>query len=72
MRIHVTSRTGDVARTAASLKAQGMKVDSVLEAIGVISGEVALEKLPALERMPGVTVEREQTYQLPPPDAPIQ
>ena len=56
----------------ASLKRQGVEVDSVLDAIGVITGKVAKSRLASLDAGAGVTVEREETIQLPPPDAPIQ
>jgi hypothetical protein len=56
----------------ASLMRQGVEVDSVLDGIGVITGKVAKSRLPSLDAGAGVTVEPEQTVQLPPPDAPIQ
>ncbi|HEY5707552.1 MAG TPA: hypothetical protein VIS96_18485 [Terrimicrobiaceae bacterium] len=49
-----------------------MKVDSVLDSIGVISGEIAEGKLSALQKTPGITFERDKEVQLPPPDAPVQ
>jgi hypothetical protein len=72
MRVIITCREGSVEVMASRLKGQGLKVESVLEAIGVITGEIDSEKLAALERIPGISVEPEQTVQLPPPDAPVQ
>jgi hypothetical protein len=51
---------------------QGLKVESVLVPIRVITGEIDSDKLVALERIPGITVEPELTVQLPHPDASVQ
>lgn len=56
----------------ASLVRQGVEVDSVLDAIGVITGKVAKSRLSSLDVGKEATVEPERTVQLPPPDAPIQ
>lgn len=56
----------------ASLVRQGVEVDSVLDAIGVITGKVAKSRLSSLDAGAGATVEPEQTVQLPPPDSPLQ
>jgi hypothetical protein len=56
----------------ASLVRQGVEVDSVLDAIGVITGKVAESRLSSLKPGAGATVELEGSVQLPPPDAPIQ
>ena len=56
----------------ASLVRQGVEVDSVLDAIGVISEKVAKSRLPSLDAGDGGTVEPDETVQLPPPDAPVQ
>ena len=55
-----------------SLVKQGVKVDSVLDAICVITGEIAQSKLSSLDPGTGATVELDQTVQLPPSDSPIQ
>ena len=56
---------------AARLRSQGMKVDSVLEATGLITGASA--KPSALKRVAGVkSVEEETRFQLPPPDSEVQ
>lgn len=62
----------DLHELASRLRARGMKIDTVMEAIGIITGEVAERDLPALQSFPGVTVEREDSVQLNPPDAPVQ
>ncbi|MDP9178290.1 MAG: hypothetical protein M3O61_11475 [Gemmatimonadota bacterium] len=49
-----------------------MKVESVLDSIGVVTGEIPESKIASLQKTPGLTVEREQQVQLPPPDADIQ
>jgi hypothetical protein len=72
IRIVVTVPPSKAAALAIELRAKGMKIASVMEAIGVITGEVAARDLPALEALPGVTVEREGSVQLNPPDAPVQ
>lgn len=72
MRINVTSQDSDLKATASKLRKLGMKVDSVLDSIGVISGEIAEGKLSALQKTPGITFERDKEVQLPPPDAPVQ
>ena len=56
----------------ASLLRQGVEVDSVLDAIGVITGKVAASRLSSLDVGAGATVERGETVQLAPPDAAIQ
>jgi hypothetical protein len=75
VRINVTVSDATPSRlksVEASLKRQGVEVDSVLAAIGIITGKVAKSRLSSLDGGAGVTVEPEQTIQLPPPDAPIQ
>jgi hypothetical protein len=58
---------------AAALRANGMDVKQVNEAVGVISGTVADVAVPSLETVPGVkSVERARTYRLPPPDSAVQ
>lgn len=55
-----------------SLTKQGLKVDSVLEAVGIISGEVDKTKVGELDAGEGATVELDETVEIPPPDAHIQ
>jgi hypothetical protein len=56
----------------ASLVRQGVEVDSVLDAIGVITGKVDKARLSSLDAGAGATVEPDESVQLPPPDAPVQ
>jgi hypothetical protein len=50
-----------------------MRVDQVLKEVGVITGSVPDDRLHALDAVPGVeSVEGTTTFQLPPPDSPIQ
>ncbi len=72
VRIHVTSPQNELTQTVAKLQKAGMRVESVLDMMGVITGEIAEDKLAALKKNPGFTIEREQTVQLPSPDAPVQ
>lgn len=72
VRVLVTSSVDGLHDTVAALKKKGLKVDNVMDAIGVVSGEIAEGKLAALREVPGVTVEREGTVQIAPPDSPIQ
>jgi len=58
--------------TLAHLKKAGLRNANMLEAVGIVTGTVAPEKLKALSRVPGVTVEHSETVSIPPPDSPIQ
>lgn len=61
---------GDV---AARLRAAGMTVDAVLDAVGIITGSVSEQQLSALQAMAGVeSVSRDRQVQLPPPEADVQ
>lgn len=72
IRIVVSSKDHKASALVPRLQAHGMKVDAVMETIGVITGEIAEHQLPALTALPGLTVEREGAVQLEPPDAPVQ
>lgn len=64
---------GHVGEVAEQLKAAGMKVESVLDTVGIITGSVASERRAALGGLSGVTaVEDEHTFQIAPPDAEVQ
>lgn len=54
------------------IKAKGLEVDSVLEAMGIITGKIAESKMASLSNIPGITVERDVEVKLPPPDADVQ
>jgi len=63
-------RFSDVVQSAVDA---GLEVDEEMPAVGVVSGRVPPESLGALTDVEGVeAVERERTFQLPPPDAPVQ
>ena len=65
--------TKDLARIAKALKKAGMKVEQQLASLGVITGEIDADKLPALGRIPGVMhVEEERQVGIAPPGSPIQ
>lgn len=72
MRVIVTLHNRKVETILPQLEEQGLTVDAVLDAIGVITGEVVEDKIPVIAAMEGVTIEPEQEVQIPPPDAPIQ
>ncbi len=58
---------------AAHLRAHGMEVDQVLEGLGVITGSAPSAVRASLTAVEGVvSVDEQLTYQLPPPDAPVQ
>ena len=71
MRVLVTSK-GNLQQTADRLREEGMQVESVLHTIGVISGHIQESKLPALKKIEGITVEPDETVQIPPPDSALQ
>lgn len=54
------------------LKKAGLHDVAVLEAIGVVSGRIADDKLGTLKRVPGVTVEVDESASVGPPDAPLK
>lgn len=71
-RITVTV-SGDPNAVAERLRAAGMNVEQVLSEIGIITGSAAADQHASLANLPGVvSVEAEQSFQLPPPDAEIQ
>ncbi|MEB3293197.1 MAG: hypothetical protein VKJ24_08545, partial [Synechococcales bacterium] len=55
-----------------ALQAQGFQVTQTLPTLGVITGAIEENQLTALSQIPGIQVEKEQTYQLPPPGSAIQ
>ena len=67
---HLTS-IGSVAR---ALQEHGMRVDQVLDGLGIITGSVADDRRALLEGVPGVdtVADGELTYQLPSPGADLQ
>lgn len=58
---------------AESLRAAGMTVDRVLDAVGVITGTLPAGRREAVEALPGVgAVETQTEYRLAPPDSDVQ
>ena len=57
---------------AEQLKAAGMHVDQVLEAIGIITGTANTQVLAALEQVPGVTIETQHDFTIAPPNSDVQ
>jgi hypothetical protein len=55
------------------LREAGMQVDQVLGAIGMVTGSAPASRWPQIEAVPGVvSVEREGSFRLPPPDSEVQ
>ena len=55
------------------LRAAGFTVEQHLDAIGAVTGSAPATKMQKLKSIKGVKdVQVEQSYQLPPPDSPIQ
>jgi len=62
-----------MAEVVAGLRAAGLRVTAVHDALGTIAGDGEAADLGALRRVPGVAaIERDRTIQLPPPDADVQ
>ena len=60
-------------RIAGQLSERGLTVDQVLDGLGMITGDAARERQPALREVPGVaSVDEDVTFQLPAPHSPIQ
>jgi hypothetical protein len=61
-----------IQEVAKRLRARGMKVQEVMEGIGIISGTYGKEAS-SLNRIRGVSsVEKQPRFQLPPPDSDVQ
>ena len=67
-----TSEPEGFKEVVARLRAAGLEVEQVLEESGVVLGSAAPERLPALRAVRGATVEAQRSFQLEPPDSPIQ
>jgi hypothetical protein len=60
-------------RIATELRRKGMQIDQVLNAVGAITGSVSDDRRQDLRNVDGVeSVADATTFQLPPPDSPIQ
>lgn len=75
-KVTVTVADDHVAQTGAvaeQLRAAGMNVEQVLDAVGMITGRVPAEQRATIRALPGVAaVEEETTFQLAPPDSEVQ
>ena len=58
--------------TLRRLREAGLEQAQLLEAVGIVSGRVAEDKLAALAKLPGVAVERDEAVRIPPPEADLQ
>lgn len=71
-----TASAADIEAVAQELRGKGMKVDQVLDSIGMITGSIqsaAPAASQALQAVDGVvSVDAAQGVQLPPPDSDIQ
>ena len=68
------SHVAQIDDLAHTLRDAGLKVDGVLDAIGVITGSLPAEqRLQSIGSLPGVAaVEEQATFQIAPPDADVQ
>jgi hypothetical protein len=56
-----------------NLRASGLQVEQVLGTLGIVTGSAPADALDALRGVEGVaSVDEQLSYQLPPPDAPVQ
>ena len=62
-----------LAAVVKKLRNAGLRGDSVLDAVGLVTGHVDDSHLEHLKSVPGVSaVEQQGAYHLPPPDADVQ
>ncbi|GLY55026.1 hypothetical protein [Lentzea sp. NBRC 102530] len=65
--VMVSVTEGSLPRVLDDLREAGLVVDTVLEALGVVTGTAEVKAIPALQAVPGVLdVERQWRVQLPP------
>jgi hypothetical protein len=61
-----------IQEVAEQLRSRGLQVDEVMEATGMITGSCRTS-MSGLQQVEGVaSVEEQPTFQLPPPDSPVQ
>lgn len=65
--VMVSVKEGSLPQALNDLREAGLVVDTVLEALGVVTGTVEVRAIPSLLQVPGVLdVERQWRVQLPP------
>ncbi|MFC3894477.1 hypothetical protein ACFOWZ_23610 [Lentzea rhizosphaerae] len=65
--VMVSVKEGSLPQVLNDLREAGLVVDTVLEALGVVTGTVEVRVIPSLLQVPGVLdVERQWRVQLPP------
>lgn len=70
--IVTVSKDHDVNEVVSHLKAAGLAVEGVLDAIGVVTGSASTKSIAALRKVRGVTdVSSDHKVDIGPPDAPI-
>ena len=63
----------DLSTVVDALRHAGLRVDSVLDAVGVVTGTVASAAVETLESVPGVAeVELQRVHHIAPPDGQVQ
>ncbi len=63
----------DLSAVVDALRDAGLRVGEVLTAAGVVTGTADSDRISSLSAVPGVAdVEPAGTFQLPPPDSPVQ
>lgn len=63
----------DMSSVVEALRHAGLRVDEVLDSVGVVTGTVDRDVLGSLSTVPGVVeVERSHVFEVPPPDSPVQ
>jgi methylmalonyl-CoA mutase cobalamin-binding subunit len=76
--VHVTVSIADdhldrLLEVAEDLQEHGMKIDQVMDQVGIVTGSCPSDDLPALRQVPGVDhVESAHTFHLSPPHSRIQ
>jgi hypothetical protein len=63
----------DIGKVVTDLRRAGLRVDDVLDAVGMVTGTVTGTAVEALESVPGVAeVELQRVQRVAPPDAEVQ
>lgn len=63
----------DMSAVVEALRHAGLRVDEILDSVGVVTGTVDGDALGSLSTVPGVAeVERSHVVEVPPPDSDVQ